>query len=93
MKVAHPIHDAWMLWQKQEHIPRIMATGLFTEYKFYHLLEQDESDGVTYIIQYITANVEQYKKYLHEFAPLFRQQAALKWGAQVVAFRTMMEEV
>ncbi len=39
---------------KQEHIPEIMATGLFHDYRFCRLLEQDDSDGPTYTIQYFT---------------------------------------
>lgn len=53
-KVDYSILDEWIKWQPDEHIPEIMSTNLFTDFKFYQLLEQDESDGVTYVIQYFT---------------------------------------
>ena len=40
---------------KEEHIPEVMSSGQFSDYKFFRLLEQDETDGVTYIIQYFSS--------------------------------------
>ena len=91
MKVEHSIHDTWLLWQKEEHIPDIMATGQFIDYKFYRLLDQDESDGITYVIQYIAPDDKHYKKYVNEFSSSLRQKAAIKWGNRFVTFRTVME--
>ncbi len=93
MKVAHSIHDEWVEWQKQEHIPEIMATKLFVDYKFYRLLDQDEEDGPTYVIQYVADNMSAYKKYIDDFAPAMRQKAMTKWGNGFITFRTVMEKV
>lgn len=93
MKVDHSIHDEWVRWQKEEHIPDILATKQFVDYKFYRLLDQDEDDGPTYIIQYIAAEMNAYKKYIEEFAPLMRQKAITKWGNRFVTFRTVMQTV
>ena len=56
VKIDPSIETEWVLWQKEEHIPGIMLLGLFNEYKFYRLLEQDDSDGITYIIQYFASD-------------------------------------
>ncbi len=85
--------QAWVQWQLEEHIPEIMATNLFTSYKFFYLLEQDEAEGVTYIIQYFFDDMNNYKKYVEEVAPALRQKALDRWGGQFIAFRTVMEEV
>ena len=37
-KVETAIEADWVQWQQQEHIPAIMASGQFTDYKFYKLL-------------------------------------------------------
>ncbi len=93
MKVTPQIEAEWIDWQKQEHIPDIMATGLFTEYKFFRLLEQDETEGITYVIQYFSASLENYKQYINAFAPALREKALAKWGNQFIAFRTIMQVV
>lgn len=93
MKINTSIEDEWVQWQKEEHIPEIMATGLFSEFKFYRLLEQDARDGVTYVIQYSAPSFENYNRYVKEFAPHLRQKAFEKWGNGFIAFRTVMELV
>ncbi len=93
MKVDPGIEEEWIRWQREEHIPEIMATGLFTEHKFYRLLEQDETEGITYVIQYFTSSMEEYNLYLNEFAPLLRKKALDKWQGRFVGFRTIMQVV
>jgi len=70
-----------------------MSTELFNEYKFFKLLDQDESEGITYVVQYFSSSIEQYKKYIQQFAPLLREKALAKWGDRFIAFRTVMEVV
>ena len=93
LKIDPEIEAEWIRWQKQEHIPSVMATGFFSEYRFYKLLEQDESDGPTYIIQYFSPDLKNYNRYIKEFAPQLRQEAMEKWGDRFVAFRSLLQVV
>jgi Domain of unknown function (DUF4286) len=93
VKVHHDIEAAWIRWQQQEHIPDIMATGQFTDYKFYRLLDQNEDDGITYIVQYFAPSVDHYNTYINEFSETLRQKAFAKWGNKFIAFRTVMQVV
>jgi len=93
IQVSKEIHDNWLQWQHQEHIPEIMATGYFTANKFFRLLEQDESEAITYIIQYFASSIKEYDAYINDAAPLLRKKAIEKWGDQFIAFRTVMETV
>jgi hypothetical protein len=93
IKIFPAIKDEWVAWQKHEHIPDIMATGLFYDHKFYHLLEQDETDGITFIIQYFAETEEKYERYLFEHAVPLLGKAFAKWGEKFLAFRTVMEVV
>src|SRR5687767_57318 len=93
IKINPGIENEWIHWQQQEHIPEIMATNLFTGYKFFRLLEQEEADGITYVIQYFTSSLENYHQYINQFASALREKALAKWGDQFIAFRTVMELV
>src|SRR5438045_3150545 len=93
IKIDPQIENEWLQWQKNEYIPGIMATGLFSEFKIFCLLEQDETDGISYVIQYFTPYTENYKKYIEKFAPIFREKAFKKWGNQFIAFHTVMKVV
>ncbi|SFE71583.1 protein of unknown function [Chitinophaga sp. CF118] len=92
-KVTNNINEAWLQWMKQEHIPAIMATGLFHDYRISRLLEQDDNDGPTYSIQYFTDTLENYQTYLAEHAPRLRQLSYQLFGSQFVSFRTVMQVV
>ncbi len=93
IKIIPEIEEEWVNWQKDEHIPDVMSSGQFTENKFYRLLEQNESDGITYVVQYFASSLENYNRYLNDMAPQLRQKALDKWGNQFIAFRTVMQVV
>lgn len=92
-KILPHIHEKWLLWQTHEHIPEMMATGLFDSYKLYRLLEQDESEGITFTIQYFTSSWQRYRQYVDACSASMRKKAADKWGDQCIAFRTVMQLV
>ena len=93
IKVESQIEAEWKKWQIDEHIPEVMATGLFTENKFFRLLHQDESDGITYVIQYYASSLDDYKKYIEDFATSLCKKTFERWSNQLIAFRTVMEIV
>jgi len=93
IKIDPQIEEEWIKWQKEEHIPEIMSTDLFNDHKFFKLLDQDEREGLTYVVQYFSSSIEQYMEYIRQCAPLLREKALAKWGDRFVAFRTVMEAV
>jgi hypothetical protein len=93
IKIIPSIEAQWVQWQQEEHMPEIMSTGLFTDHKFFKLLEQEESEGITYVVQYFSSSMENYNQYISQFAPALREKAFAKWGDQFIAFRTVMEAV
>lgn len=92
-KIDPSIEEEWIPWQQQQHIPEIMATGFFTEYKMFRLLEQDDSEGMTFVLQFFAPSLENYYRFIEEFAPLLSRKALDIWGERFIAFRTVMEAV
>jgi Domain of unknown function (DUF4286) len=92
-KLSWAISDDWLLWQRLEHIPQIMATQLFDDYKIFRLLEPNDNDGPTFTVQYFTSLIERYQQYINEFEAAMRQKAFNKWGDGFVSFRTLMQVV
>lgn len=93
IKIDPAIEAAWIQWQQQEHIPDIMASGQFTQWKMFRLLDQDDTEGMTFVIQYFAPSLENYSKYIAEYAPVLRKKAFDRWGERFIAFRTVMEVV
>ena len=93
IKIDAHIESDWLKWQKEKHIPALMATGLFTEYKCFRLLKQEDSDGITYVTQYFCHSIESYEKYISEFAPDHQGETFARWKNQFITFDTVMEIV
>lgn len=92
-KVTPEIAEAWLQWMQEEHIPAILATGLFTEHRLFRLLDQDDSEGPTYSLQLTAHHRNQYEAYLQQFAPDLREATYQKWGNQFISFRSLLEFV
>jgi len=93
VKIEKGIMQEWLHWMKQEHIPDLMKTGLFVDYRLCRLLEQDESEGLTYTVQYFCDSMEHYQTYISEHATSMRDKAFKRFGNRFIAFRTVMEVV
>lgn len=93
IQIDPSIEKEWVQWQKKEHIPEVMSFAQFTDYKFYRLLEQDETESIFYVMQFFAASETHYKKFIQEYAVNLRQKAFDRWGDKFIAFRTVMEVV
>ena len=92
-KVDNSIADEWLRWQKQFHIPGIMNTGLFYEYRIFKLLSQDESEGKTFVLQFFVKYREKYDTYIRDYSIIFREKAFEKWGNAFISFQTLLESL
>jgi quinol monooxygenase YgiN len=92
-KVDHEKLNDWMQWQKEIHIPEMIATGCFYDHRFYELLEHEEEDGKTFVIQFYADSKNDYDKYLQNFAAEMKQKSADKWNDHVISFRTLLQAV
>ncbi|MEO5942131.1 MAG: DUF4286 family protein [Ferruginibacter sp.] len=92
-KVDHSISANWLQWIKDEHIPQMKETGCFTNAVILELLETDNTDGLTYAIQYFAESKALYNLYIEKFASIMRQQSFDKWGNKFIAFRSLMQVV
>lgn len=84
----------WLDWMLAEHIPEVMATGCFLEYRVMKLLTTAPDDtGVNYAIQYTAAAMPDYDRYREIYAPALQQKTRDRFGDQVTAFRSLLEDI
>jgi hypothetical protein len=91
--VEHSIHEAWLTWMKEIHIPEVMQTKCFTKFQMIRMLEVDETEGPTYAIQYYAENKADYSRYMELYAPAFRKSIIEIWDDKIIAFRSLMQVV
>lgn len=92
-KVDHTISEEWLQWQKEIHIPEIMATGFFSEHRIYKLLEHDDETGTIFVTQFYCVSRVNYDKYILQSAAQHRKQTFEKWGDKAVSFSTLLQNV
>lgn len=86
------IHEVWIKWMKNEHIPEMLATGKFSEALMTQVQVEEEMGGITYSIQYRTDSKETLEKYYQEDADRLRSKNK-PFEGKFVAFRTELKVV
>jgi len=90
-KVNWNIHDAWLEWMQQEHMPALIGTNCFVRYQLLKLHEQAEEEGLTYVAQYFAESKAAYNRYVELYAGKVSKEHADRWGDNFIAFRTLLE--
>lgn len=89
--IHESVHDQWLNWMQQKHIPEVLATGKFSSARIVRVLIEEEMGGTTYSVQYTTDSKETLEKYYEEDAPALREEGLRLFGDKMLAFRTELE--
>lgn len=92
INIDEGIHDEWLKWMKEVHIPDVMATGLFLENKIARILAEEEG-GKAYSIQYLAKSMDDYNRYQEEFASKLQAEHTERYAGKFGAFRTLLHVV
>lgn len=92
MNVQEDIHDDWVKWMKEEHIPDMLKTRKFTKALMTKVLVKEPMGGITYSVQYTAESRKMLDKYYAEDAEDLRSRSKAFEG-KFVAFRTELEVI
>lgn len=90
VSVDAEIHEEWITWMKDIHIPDVMSTGKFIQNRILRV-HGEEDNGVTYAVQYTSSSRINLDEYFAQHAPRLQQEHVFKYGNKAVAFRTILE--
>lgn len=90
-KVDNEIHDEWLKWMQEVHIPDVLKTGMFVEGKICRIITNKEPDGTSYAVQYLCNNMATFHKYEVQYSKALREDYAAKFAGKYVVYRSMME--
>lgn len=93
VNIEKAVEAEWLTWMKSHHIPKVLATGMFTHNKIYKLLLETENEDATYSVQYYAESIGHLEKYLEHHAPALIQEHMDRYRHKHVAFRTVLQEV
>lgn len=86
------VHEEWLKWMREEHIPQVLATGCFSEGRLSRINGEEEG-GMSFSIMYLSPSQELYDRYQTEFAPALQADHAQRFQGRFVAFRTILNVV
>lgn len=91
--IDESVHDQWLQWMKEIHIPDVLATGKFLKAKMCKVLVDEDTGGVTYSVQFTTVDRETLESYYDQDASRLREDALSRFPNKFVSFRTELEIV
>ncbi|MBB6502693.1 DUF4286 family protein [Pedobacter cryoconitis] len=83
---------AWLQWMQEEHIPEVMATGLFVSNRLLKVIDSP-NEGVTYCSQYVVQTIEDYETYQLKHADALSVELNSRFKDKYVSFTTVMEYI
>lgn len=92
VSIDEEVHEDWLNWMKDVHIPEVLSTGMFVENRLCRIHAFEEG-GVSYSIQYLATDMEHYERYQEEFAPRLQEEHTRRYAGKFAAFRTVLEVV
>ncbi|WP_318343494.1 DUF4286 family protein [Flagellimonas baculiformis] len=93
INIDESVHDQWLVWMRDKHIPDMLETGKFSHAKMVKVLVEDDMGGITYSIQYTTQDRQTLEAYYREDATRLRAEAQKNFPNKFVAFRTELEVI
>lgn len=93
INIESELHDEWLSWMKETHVPDVMSTGKFIDSRILRIIGDEDSGGKTYSVQYTCNSMNDFLEYEHDHAQALRAEHTAKFKDKFVAFRTLLEVV
>ena len=94
IQIDSGIHDDWLSWMQQVHIPEVLRTGCFTGCVLARVREpKSDSQRIAYAIRYSCNSFEAYQHYRQEHAPALQRQHTSRYPGKFKATREVLETV
>ena len=91
-KVHPDIHEKWTAFHLGVRLPTLRTLAFINDVKLFHLLNQNEDEGMTYVMQIYFTGPSEYETFL-KLLPQLRLEENTLWPDRFVSFETVMETV
>ena len=83
------IFPEWLTFMRDDHIPKIFATGCFSGYKICRIIDES-TENYSVAVQYFAVDEERFRIYTVKFAPTLQKEYMAQFGSDAPAFRTVL---
>lgn len=92
VNIEEAVHQEWLSWMKETHVPDVMKTGCFIDSQLLKVLYV-EDEGHTYSVQYKFLEMADIETYQKQYAAKLQAEHKAKFGDRYTAFRTILQHV
>lgn len=93
INIDESIHDDWLLWMTNTHIPEVMKSKMFLAAKMSKVIVTEPLGGITYSIQYSCENQTKLDQYQKQFEEKIETKHKEKFQNKFVAFPSLLKIV
>jgi hypothetical protein len=87
------VQEKWLKWMREEHIPDVMATGMFLSYRLGKMLDHGHEEAEIYTVQYLCRDRMTLIRYQEDFAPELQKPMRILFDGKFLVFRSLMDVV
>jgi len=93
MSLEREIEQDWLSWMLETHLPEVMQTGYFLDYRFHKILEPIvDPERINYNVLYRLTSLSELDAYRKTLAPALQEKTQQRFGEQALAIRSVLEE-
>ena len=89
--ISKDIEKKWFDWMEKKHIPDVMRTNLFLDFKFFKNILSPKNP--TYTVQYRLKSIDDYLQYQDKFANNLKKEHSSKFKNQFSAKRQLLRVI
>ena len=89
VSIDETVHEDWLKWMKEKHIPDVMNTGCFIESRISRVHGEEEG-GLTFAIGYLCEDESAFERYQNEYAEALQREHMDRYNGRFAAFRTLL---
>ena len=88
--VEETVSEEFLNWMEHTYIPSAIEPNLFVSNRLLKVVDSP-NEGITFCLQFVAENREDYQKYIEEVAPQVEAQLNTKFANKFLSFSTLME--
>lgn len=90
LNIENSVHSEWRKWIN-DHISKVLETGLFLKAVFSKVLTEDAEGATTYSVQYYAHSKSALETYKTQYAKELQSGGVKRFGDKMLSFRTALE--
>lgn len=90
VNIENSVHSEWRKWIN-DHISKVLETGLFLKAVFSKVLTEDTENTTTYSVQYYAHSKSALETYQTQYAQELQSEGVKRFGDKMLSFRTALE--